>query len=114
MSDNDNNNDTPQESNVIDFAAIRAGAKAPPKDVDVRIKTRVAEGRYEFHLHPNENAEFDTVVEAEGYLKFGPQFIAVVDGPEDDSQVTFAVATPFVKYVKRVGEQGEVQGTLSL
>lgn len=71
-------------------------------------------GKFEFHLYPQTPEGTEEVIETEGYLKFGPQFIAVVDGPEDLSNVVFAVATNLAKYVKRVTEDGSVEATLSL
>lgn len=110
---NNDNNDTTGGADVIDLAAIRAAGKTPSRTT-TPIKPRIASGKYEFHLYPSMDNEQDDLVGTEGFLKFGPQFIAVVDGPEDDSQVLFAVQTALVKYVKRLGSVGEIQGTLSL
>jgi hypothetical protein len=77
----------------------------------------VKAGKYEIHFH--DSMDGDKIVPgamqlAEGFLKFGPQFIAVLEGPEDVSTVTFAVGTHVVKYIKRVSEDDAVQATLSL
>jgi hypothetical protein len=90
--------------NVISFAS-----KQP-----VKIETpKLLPGDFEFHVMNPGGTEEETCV-VQGYLKFGPQFIAVVDGPEDHSNVTFAVATHLVKFVRRMGEDGSIQATLSL
>lgn len=71
---------------------------------------------YEFHFYPtvDEPSEGE-IVQASGYIKFGPAFIAVLDGPDAEmNAVVFAVATPTVKYVKQIDGIGTVQGTLSL
>lgn len=75
-------------------------------------------GKFEFSLHPNEqdvaNGDPGEVVTAEGFLKFGPAFIAIVDGPEDtNTNFLFIIPTGLVKYVKRLGEEDHVAGTLS-
>lgn len=109
-----NDNDNTGEENVIDFTAARKGVKQDaPKPT---LKPRVASGKWEFHLHPAsaEASALPEVVSAEGYLKFGPQFIAIVEGPEDDSTILGVVALPLVRYVKRLGDLEEVQGTLAL
>ena len=74
---------------------------------------------YEIHFFPMDTDEEGVIIPGDvikihGYLKFGPQFIAAVDGPEDTATVIFAASTPTVKYIKEVSETGEVQGTLSL
>lgn len=75
---------------------------------------------YEFHFHSTGDVDEDgdtvpgEVVKAHGFLKFGPQFIAVVDRDADISTVLFAVATPMVKYVKKLDAEDSIQATLSL
>lgn len=73
----------------------------------------VLPGKFEFHFFATAVDGAEEVSVAEGYLKFGPQFIAVVDGPEDISNVVFACATPIVRFVRRVTEDGAIQATLS-
>lgn len=70
---------------------------------------------YEVHFYPSLDGEVDSDVQtAGGFLKFGPQLIAILDGPLDTDSVVFAAATPVVKFIKRVDSEGSVQGTLSL
>lgn len=73
----------------------------------------VLPGKFEFHFFAPAIDGAEEVCIAEGYLKFGPQFIAVVDGPEDISNVVYACATPIVRYVRRVTEEGTIEATLS-
>jgi len=96
-------------SDVIDF-------KSRNKTTEVKVKP----GKFQFHLFTSGATDKEgnelpgEVQQAEGYLKFGPQFIAVVDGPEDTASVVFAIQTPAVKYVKKVSSSDEIQGMLSL
>ena len=76
------------------------------------VESPVKAGTFEFHMHSNAESG-EEVTKTTGYLKFGPQFIAVVDGPEDSANVVFACSTPLVKYVKRVTEDGTVEATLA-
>lgn len=69
---------------------------------------------YEIHFYPNLQGESGEVERTKGFLKFGPQFIAVLEGPLDSDPVVFTVATPAVQFIKRVDVEGTVQGTLSL
>lgn len=100
------------EDNVIDF---NSRGKVPPG-----TSPKIVKGNYEFHFHPSGvqdpagNTVEGEVVSAQGYLKFGPQFIAVVDSDEDVATVLFAVATPMVKYVKKLDDENAIQATLSL
>lgn len=95
-------------NNVIDFS--KKPEKPEPKP-----------GKYEFHIHPSiVNPDVvasatieDDLVTVEGFLRFGPQFVAVTNGLLDDSDVVFAIQTPAVRYVKRIGEGGQIEGTLS-
>lgn len=70
---------------------------------------------YEVHFYPNIDGAVDSDVQtATGFLKFGPQLIAILDGPLDTDLPIFTVATPAVKFIKRVDSEKSVQGTLSL
>jgi len=100
------------DDNVIDLAAIREGRQKEPQNISAQPGPKVNSGTFEFHLvSPDGNTE---TVTATGYMKFGPQFLAVVDGPEDDSMVLFATATHLVRYIRKVGLDGETQGNLDL
>ena len=68
---------------------------------------------YEIHFYRSIDDEPGLVVTATGHLKFGPQFIAILNGPLDTDPVVFSAATPAIQYIKQV-DQGVVQGTLSL
>ena len=85
----------------------KTGGEEPPKP-------GVRPGKWEVHLHPLKEGLEDTVLTEFGFLKFGPQFIAIVEGHADESQVRFAVGTHLVKYVKMIAEDGSIQGTLGL
>lgn len=86
--------------------------------VDKKAETEKAKplpSKYEVHFYPSIDGVADSdVQETTGFLKFGPQFIAVLEGPLDSDAVVFTVATPAVKFIKRVDSEGSVQGTLSL
>lgn len=70
---------------------------------------------YEVHFYPSMNeGDEGLVVLTKGFLKFGPQFIAVLNGPQDTDPVVFSAATPAIQYIKKVDVDGAVQGTLSL
>jgi hypothetical protein len=97
MSDNDN---------VIDIKT-RLSQKS-------ESESKITPGTYEFHMYPVGDGENGEVSVSEGFLKFGPQFIAVVDGPKDESNVIFAIATNAVKYVKKLDAENAIQATLSL
>lgn len=75
-------------------------------------QSNIKPGDIEFHLLPYGDKPSE-VVKAKGYLKFGPQFVAVVDGPEDQSNVETAVPTHLIQYVKRIGEEGNIEATLA-
>lgn len=100
MNDNESG---PGVGNVIDFGNRKTVERPQP-----------VSATYEFHLHPIGASEVGETEQATGFLKFGPAFIAVVDGPGDESQVTFAAATPMCKYIKRLSVNEEVQATLAL
>jgi len=69
---------------------------------------------YEVHFYPVANDTKGEVVNTKGFLKFGPQFIAVLEGPNDTDAVVFTVATGAVQFIRRVDADGSVQATLSL
>lgn len=113
-----NDNETPDEDNVVDFAGMRerlmSGEDTSPKQIVVDPTENVKPGKFEIHIHP-QGEGFDEVVEvAEGWIKFGAQFIAVTDLHDDASNVLFAIPTHLVRYIKRLGDDGEVKATLSL
>lgn len=113
MNDNDNNNE-----NILDFTKLRAQrgeSQSGMNQVDNSKKSSVRSGTFELHLHPKLDGDADEVIKQSGYLKFGPQFIAVVDGPQDESQVLFAVQTHLVRFVKMLSEdESHTQSTLDL
>ena len=88
--------------NIIDLAA-RRDAKKEPEAID-----------YEIHFYPQIDQDAGRVERTRGHLKFGPQLIAVLSGPLDTDPVVFAVATQSVQFIKKIDEEGSVQGTLSL
>lgn len=94
-------------ADVIDFGNR---SKAKTEDTAPVIK----EGTFEFYIHSEDTEPKGSLVQATGYLKFGPAFIAVVDTPEDTSNVLFAIQTNLVKYVKRISDEGHIEGTLSV
>lgn len=71
---------------------------------------------YEVHFYPSmgEESTDGLVVLATGFLKFGPQFIAILNGPQDTDPVVFSAATPAIQYIKQVDKTGTIQGTLAL
>lgn len=68
---------------------------------------------YEVHFYPTRDDVKGEVEITKGFLKFGPQFIAVLEGPLDTDPVVFTVATPAVQFIRRVTADG-IQATLSL
>lgn len=107
----DNNNDTPETpDNIIDFSKLRESRTSPPPPKPAPPK--ITNGTFEFHMITPEGT--NETVTASGYMKFGPQFLAVVEGPEDDSMVLFAVATHLVRYIKKLADDSSIQSTLSL
>lgn len=92
-------------SEVIDFKSGKKLNTQPTLDLTANT--------YEFHFFPEDGFEPE-VLNVTGYLKFGPQFIAVTSGPDDTSQVVMACQTNCVKFVKRIDPENIVQGTLSL
>lgn len=104
-----NDDHTPEnpEAEVIDFATMRDRLKnGESKTLEVhKDAPKPSHGTFEFHL-------VDDTVTATGYLKFGPQFFAIVEGPEDDSLILFTCATHLVRYIRRLGDSGETTATL--
>jgi hypothetical protein len=94
--------------NVIDLQSRKKGGE-PPSD-----NPKVTPGKYEFFFHPVSVDVPGGSERAEGYLKFGPQFLAVVDGPEDSAGVVFACSTPLVRFIRRIDSEDAVQATLAL
>lgn len=84
-----------EKDNVIPFRSKNTDA-TPAKAAGPEA------GIYEFHLYGSESDPIPLPVVAEGYLKFGPAFIAVTEGPEDVSTIIFAAQTNVVKYLERV------------
>lgn len=115
-----NNDDTPPDSseaaptrqqadNVINLAD-RFNAKSTPKESEVK-RSLPTSGTYNFvFFSQGGDGSVEDSAEATGFLKFGPQFLAVVDGPEDEASVVFACSTPTVKYIRKVTDR--VQGEL--
>lgn len=100
--------------NVIDFQSKKKGGNEPPPEAP-----KAQSGKYEFFFHSTGNDTNGVPIpggseKTEGYLKFGPQFLAVVDGPEDWAAVVFACATPLVRHIKRICSEDSVQATLAL
>lgn len=90
--------------NVIDLSSRKKVETPVPEPID-----------YEVHFYPTMNEDSEgMVVLATGYLKFGPQFIAILNGPQDTDPVVFSAATPAIQYIKKVDGSGSVQGTLAL
>ena len=85
--------------NIIDFGSRKTPEKKGPEPV---------EAEYEFHAYTSVDEGVSIPVKARGYLKFGPAFMAVADGPEDNANIKFAIQTNLVKYVRRI-EAGEAQ-----
>lgn len=105
----DDNKLPPGSGNIVDLSKIRS--------IQAVEKPKGSSGLFEIHMLPNANStsgEQGTVERAKGFLKFGPGFTAIVEGPEDESPVTFAVVTNAIQYIKRIDEDGTVQGTLSV
>lgn len=60
-------------------------------------------GKWRFYIYPQQDGAQDLdEQEAEGWVKFGPMFTAVTEGPEDTSTVVLAVATATIKYVRKL------------
>lgn len=114
MNDNDSHDGGTRfedKANVIDLASMRK-ARSEGDSGTILNKIEAKEATFDFHLF-NGETEGAEVVRARGYMKFGPQFLAVVEGPEDGSQVVFACQTPLVRYIQRV-EDDTTQSTLDL
>lgn len=112
---NNNNNDGGNETRevVVDMKEFRKRQEESNK-VEKSV-TQSEPIEYEFHFYPTiDEAGAGEVVKAKGYVKFGPAFIAVLDGPDPErSTIVFAVATQTIRYVKQVSD-GAIQGTLAL
>ena len=97
------------DNNVIDLKSRTVKASEQPKP-----------SKYEFHFHPSGEVDLNggiipgEIVEGEGFLKFGPQFVVVVETPDDNSPVILVVSTRVIQYIKRIGSDNEIQATLSL
>lgn len=92
--------------NVIDFNSR--------KNMNDKTAPEFKPGKFEFHFFPIEDSSDGEVATATGFLKFGPQFIAVTEAHDDNSPVVFACATNTLKYVKRLDEDDSIQSTLAL
>lgn len=108
------------DEKIIDFNTYK-NQKEISQPVTQTTPTLVPQAyMYEVHFFGGDyEAEGDFVepepVVATGYLKFGPQFIAICEGLDNESPVVFAAATQTVKYVKKIdATDGSVQGTLGL
>ena len=94
------------DDKIIDFASRINKNQSPSNDsgpFEARVEGPI-EGIYEFNLYGTDSEPSPAPVFAEGFLKFGPQFIAVTDGPEIESTILFAAQTAVVKYLQRVEE----------
>jgi hypothetical protein len=92
------------DDNVINLMDRKPVTPPPPTPIE-----------YEIHFYPTMDEGSDgLVVVSSGFLKFGPQFIAILDGPQDSDPVNFSAATAAIQYIKKVDATGAVQGTLSL
>lgn len=96
---------TNDNDNVINLSSVKGGKEEE--------KTKPLPGTWEFHLHPTDDGPED-VVTAKGFLKFGPQFLAVTSSSEDDAPMVAVVALPLVRFCKRIDAEEAIQGTLSL
>ena len=96
------------DDKIIDFMSrTRNGNQTPSNDDGPFVtekKSGPEGGLYEFHLYGTEADPVPAPVFAEGYLKFGPHFIAVTEGPEPESTILFAAQTNVVKFLQRVDE----------
>lgn len=118
-----NDNDEPvipAPDNVTSIADFRAGKREkkdntltsdqfPPPEAKPQ-----APSKYEFHFFPTDDEGSGEEVTVEGYITFGPQFIAVLEDKSNLDRIKFACSSGIVKYVKRLDAEGTVQGTLSL
>lgn len=100
------NNDN--DDGVISLESFRKNRDTPPVE-----KPQPVPHTYEFHLLTGEEGAPDEVVQATGFLKFGPQFLVVVADYQEAAEVMLSVQLPLVKYVKRL-EDNAVTGTLDL
>lgn len=95
------------DDKIIDFASRIRGGQASSNDDGPFIpekKSGPEAGLYEFNMYGTEAEPMPAPVFAEGYLKFGPHFIAVTEGPEPESTILLAVQTGAVKFLQRVDE----------
>ncbi len=102
MNDNDDNNGQ-DDLKVVNLMDYKSATAPPPEAID-----------YEVHFYPPNLESEGLVVRSKGFLKFGPQFIAILNGPQDTDPVVFSASTPAIQYIKKIDETGSVQGTLSL
>lgn len=111
---NDNSGDKPTDDKPKDnIVSLEAFRKGQPETKEVN-PPKPEPGLFEFHFYPSDTGFDPEVITSHGFLKFGPQFIAVLEGPEDFNNVSFTCATNSVKYIKKLGKDKEVQGSLSL
>ena len=101
-----NDNDNGTDDGVISLDAFRK-----TRTESTPLAPKPEKHTFEFHIM-TEGA--DEIVKADGFLKFGPQFLVVVDDYETAVEVVFSVALPLVKYVKRLDADAAVQATLDL
>ncbi len=107
-----NDNDTPNQDKVVQLSDHRDKPKGP---VPAPTVPGPLKAHWELHLHQTSPEAPVEVLIGEGYLKFGPAFTAIVEGPEDSSPPFVAVSSSMVKYIKRIVPlDGSVQATLSL
>lgn len=108
------NDETPD--NVISFSKFKKDQTIETPTPEPTPPNSPAKAyKYEFHFFQGDDDMPAEVVHTEGYLKFGPQFIAVLDGPNPElDNVLFTAMTSVVKYIKKIDESGTIQGTLSV
>ena len=93
------------DDKIIDFMSRKSKDKTVVNDdLPVVEKTGPEPGLYEFHLYGTEADPIPAPVFAEGYLQFGPHFIAVTEGREATSTYLFVAQSGVVKYLQRVDE----------